>query len=167
MKVERALNGPCYKVESSARPKHECIINTVFVGNTCAVFMDHLAQETGFVIIHCYVQWLLWEYLAALPWMGSPCFILFQGGLLYLRMHLITSFVFSNTHSQWPPHYTWFHPWNFMGRLRAFMTWKMEVIRFKICSHFLLWDVGPSYFGWLNVLKKFIFDEKLKKSTIY
>ena len=56
VKVERALNGPCYKVESSARAKHECIINTVFVGNTCAVFMAHLAQETGFVIIHCYVQ---------------------------------------------------------------------------------------------------------------
>lgn len=33
--------------------------------------------------------------------MGSPCFILFQGGLLYSRMHLIKSSVFSYTHSQY------------------------------------------------------------------
>lgn len=56
VKVERAFNGLCYKVESPARAKHERIINTVFVGNTCAVFIALLAQETGFVIIHCYVQ---------------------------------------------------------------------------------------------------------------
>lgn len=42
-------------MEGSAGLKPKCVINTVFGGTTCPVFMDHLAHEMGFVIIHCHV----------------------------------------------------------------------------------------------------------------
>jgi hypothetical protein len=48
LKEERALSRPCYKGEGSAGSKPEGIINNVFGGTTCAVFMDHLAYEMGF-----------------------------------------------------------------------------------------------------------------------
>lgn len=54
--LHESLGRPCYEMESSAQPKHKCIINTVFVGTTCPVFMDHLAHKMGFVIVHCHVR---------------------------------------------------------------------------------------------------------------
>lgn len=55
VEVERALSRLCYKVEVFAGPKPKCIVNTAFGGTTLSVFMDHLAHEVGFVIIHCLV----------------------------------------------------------------------------------------------------------------
>lgn len=104
---------------------------------------------------------------------GFSVFYLVPGGLLHLRMHLITSFMFSNTHSQYLLFTTPDFIHGIMCRLRAVydledgscQTWNLPLF-FSVFSS--PWDFASFYLKpvfLVNFLRKGIY-KRLKKGTI-